>query len=222
VNTTPYSPEYGRTSAGVISFAMRSGGNTFHGTAHAFLRNSVLDANGFNANRALRPRQKLQRNQFGGTFGGPVWIPKIYKGENKTFFFVAYEGLREAAASSFVGSVLTVIRKRRILNWSRAVTDGGMELGPEVKEIGWRRGSGGAIEEFLDDGLKIGKRADSAEWRCSGGPVQTAERSQQKGGLDDGHRNAGVEPAAGLPLVLSVGPVRCLRHLDVLADHQRH
>jgi hypothetical protein len=111
VNTTPYSPEYGRTSAGVISFAMRSGTNSFHGTAHEFLRNSVLDANGFNANRALRPRQKLQRNQFGGTFGGPVWIPKIYNGANKTFFFFAYEGLREAAASSFVGSVPTSLER---------------------------------------------------------------------------------------------------------------
>ena len=110
-NTTPYSPEFGRTSAGVISFAMRSGTNTFHGTAHEFLRNSVLDANGFNANRAGRPRQKLQRNQFGGTFGGPVWIPKLYKGTDRTFFFFAYEGLREAAASSFTGSVPTNLER---------------------------------------------------------------------------------------------------------------
>ena len=52
VNTSPYAPEFGRTGGGVISFAMRSGANQFHGTAHNFLRNAELDANGFNANRA--------------------------------------------------------------------------------------------------------------------------------------------------------------------------
>jgi len=121
VNTTPYSPEFGRTSSGVISFAMRSGTNIYHGTAHEFLRNSVLDANGFNANRALRPRQKLQRNQFGGTFGGPVWLPKLYRGKDQTFFFIAYEGLREAAASSFVGSVPTSLERAGNFSQSRDV-----------------------------------------------------------------------------------------------------
>ncbi|MCS7024466.1 MAG: carboxypeptidase-like regulatory domain-containing protein [Bryobacteraceae bacterium] len=118
VHTSPYAPEFGRTSGGVISFAMRSGTSQLHGTAHEFLRNSVLDANGFNANRALRPRQKLQRNQFGGTLGGPVWIPKIYNGANKTFFFFAYEGLRESAASSFTGSVPTAAE--RVGNFSQS------------------------------------------------------------------------------------------------------
>lgn len=111
VLTSPYAPEYGRTSGGVISFGLRSGTNEFHGTAHEFLRNSVLDANGFNANRAGRPRQKLQRNQFGGTFSGPAWIPKIYNGRNKTFFFYGYEGLRERQAGAFTGTVPTANEK---------------------------------------------------------------------------------------------------------------
>ncbi len=105
VNTSPYAPEFGRTGGGVISFAMRSGTNALHGTLHNFLRNSVLDANGFNANRAGQPRRAFRRNQFGGTFGGPVRIPKIYNGRDKTFFFFAYEGLRERSIGSFTGSV---------------------------------------------------------------------------------------------------------------------
>lgn len=111
VNTSPYAPEFGRTGGGVISFAMRSGTNAFHGTAHNFLRNSVLDANGFNANRALQPRRAFRRNQFGGTFNGPVWIPKVYDGHNKTFFFFAYEGLRERSINSFTGSVPTDLER---------------------------------------------------------------------------------------------------------------
>lgn len=111
VNTSPYAPEFGRTGGGVISFAMRSGTNQLHGTLHDFLRNSVLDANGFNANRALQPRRAFRRNQFGGTFGGPVWLPKIYNGKSRTFFFFAYEGLRERSIGSFTGSVPTELER---------------------------------------------------------------------------------------------------------------
>jgi hypothetical protein len=121
VTTTPYAPEYGRTSGGVVSFATRGGTNEYRGTAHEFLRNSVLDANGFNANRAGRPRQSLKRNQFGFTFGGPVWIPKLYKGANKTFFFVAYEGLRESTAGSFTGTVPTELERAGNFSQSRDV-----------------------------------------------------------------------------------------------------
>lgn len=114
--SSPYSPEFGRTSGGVVTFATKGGTNTLHGTAHNFLRNSVLDANGFNANRSRIPRQSLKRNQFGGTIGGPVRIPKLYNGKDKTFFFAAYEGLRERAAASFIGSVPTA--QERIGNFS--------------------------------------------------------------------------------------------------------
>ncbi|MBY0373066.1 MAG: TonB-dependent receptor, partial [Bryobacteraceae bacterium] len=122
VLTSPYAPEYGRTSGGVISFGLRSGSNDFHGSLHHFLRNSVLDANGFNANRAGRPRQQLQRNQFGGVFSGPVWIPKLYQGKNKTFFFFGYEGLRERQAGSFLGTVPTELERRGDFSQTRDVT----------------------------------------------------------------------------------------------------
>ena len=112
VNTSPYAAEFGRTGGGVVSFAIKSGTNQLHGTAHEFLRNSVLDANGFNANRAGQSKPSFKRNQFGFTVGGPVWIPKVYKGQNRTFFFVAYEGLRERSLNAYTGTVPTELERR--------------------------------------------------------------------------------------------------------------
>ncbi len=111
VNTSPYAPEFGRTGGGLISFAIKSGTNDLHGTAHEFLRNSVLDANGFNANRAGQEKPNFRRNQFGFTLGGPVYLPKVYNGRNRTFWFVAYEGLRERSLNAFTGTVPTALER---------------------------------------------------------------------------------------------------------------
>lgn len=112
VNTSPYAPEFGRTGGGLISFAIKSGTNDLHGTMHEFLRNAVLDANGFNANRAGQTKPSFKRNQFGFTVGGPVWLPKLYNGRNRTFFFVGYEGLRERSLNAYTGTVPTELEKR--------------------------------------------------------------------------------------------------------------
>jgi len=112
VNTSPYAAEFGRTGGGVISFAIKSGTNDLHGTLHEFLRNSRLDANGFNANRAGQAKPSFKRNQFGFTLGGPVWAPKLYNGRNRTFFFAGYEGLRERSFWSWTGSVPTDLERR--------------------------------------------------------------------------------------------------------------
>ncbi len=112
VNTSPYAPEFGRTGGGLISFVIKSGTNNLHGTAHEFLRNAELDSNGFNANRAGQPRKSFKRNQFGGTVGGPVWLPKLYDGRNRTFFFFAYEGLRERSLNAYTGTVPTDAERR--------------------------------------------------------------------------------------------------------------
>ena len=67
INTNPYDAELGHTGGGVISFTTRSGTNDFHGSLREFLQNAVLNANGFNANKAGTPRRQLQKNQFGFT-----------------------------------------------------------------------------------------------------------------------------------------------------------
>lgn len=105
VMTNALSAEYGRTGGGVINVVTKSGTNSLHGSAYDFLRNSKLDANGFFRNRNLNPRSPFQRNQFGFTLGGPVVLPRLYNGRNRTFFFLDYEGTRARQASSNTYSV---------------------------------------------------------------------------------------------------------------------
>jgi len=93
--TSNYPAEYGRNAGGIVSMITRSGTNQLHGSAFDFLRNDALDANSyFNKNEGL-PRDILKRNQFGGTFGGPIAIPHVIKGKNRYFFFVGYQGERQ-------------------------------------------------------------------------------------------------------------------------------
>jgi hypothetical protein len=94
VDTNGFKAEYGHAGGGVMTFVAKSGTNDFHGSAYEFLRNNDFDANDWFSNRAGKPRQIYKQNDFGFTVGGPVWIPKVYRGRNKTFFFFSYEGFR--------------------------------------------------------------------------------------------------------------------------------
>jgi hypothetical protein len=94
VLSSTYSAEYGRTPGGQFSFVTRSGTNAFHGTVFDYLRNSFFDANDWFNDYYGKPIAPLRQNDFGGATGGPVWIPKLYNGKEKTFFFGSYEGLR--------------------------------------------------------------------------------------------------------------------------------
>ena len=86
VITSNYSAEYGRVGGAVVNAVMRSGTNQFHGTAYEFLRNTDLNAKGFQFSPG--PKPTLQRNQFGATIGGPFI-------KNRLFFFGDYEGYRQ-------------------------------------------------------------------------------------------------------------------------------
>lgn len=94
VESSSYSAEFGRSPGGQLTFITRSGTNAYHGSAYDYLRNGWFDANDWFNDHLAEPKVDLHQNDFGGTFGGPVWIPKVYKGTNKTFFFGSYEGLR--------------------------------------------------------------------------------------------------------------------------------
>lgn len=91
-----YSAEFGRSASGQVDVVTKSGTNQFHGSAYEFLRNDVFNANawGNKLNQPIQPRSKLRYNDFGGTIGGPVWIPHIYNGHDKTFFFFSDEARR--------------------------------------------------------------------------------------------------------------------------------
>jgi hypothetical protein len=104
--TSTYSAEYGRTPGGQFSFSSRSGANDWHGSAFEYLRNDVLDANDWFTSNAGLQKPRTRQNDFGGTFGGPLRIPHIYDGRDRTFFFVSYEGLRLRSPHSAVTTVV--------------------------------------------------------------------------------------------------------------------
>ena len=112
VYTDAYAPEFGRTSGGLVAFALRSGTDRLHGSAFEYYRNETMDANGYNANLAGLPRGSFSRNQFGFRIGGPVVIPKLMSRHDKTFFFFSYDGLRDTSAGSFTGTVPTAVERQ--------------------------------------------------------------------------------------------------------------
>ena len=93
LQTHNFSAEYGR---GAVQFTTttKNGTNQLHGSLYEFVRNNILNANDFFAKRANRQKADFHYNQFGGSIGGPLVIPKIYNGKNRSFFFFAYEGTR--------------------------------------------------------------------------------------------------------------------------------
>ncbi len=104
VKTSTFSAEFGHAAGAVINATIKNGTNDFHGTLFEFLRNDKLDANNFFTNSAGQPRAPFHQNQFGAAGGGPVLIPKLYNGKNRTFVFGDYQGTRQNTSS---GSAIT-------------------------------------------------------------------------------------------------------------------
>ena len=96
VQTATYDAQFGNTEGGVTSIVTKGGTNDFHGTAYFWSEPGGIAANDFfgNANRQGRP--STYSNRPGFSVGGPVWIPKVYNGKNKTFFFVSYESIDDS------------------------------------------------------------------------------------------------------------------------------
>ena len=113
VQQSPYSAEYNRGGA-FFNATTKSGTNRYHGGVFEFIRNDKLDArNYFSLTRAI-----LKRNQFGGDIGGPLSIPHLYNGKDKTFFFVDYEAQRQRQGLVESGTVPT--NAQRAGNFSAA------------------------------------------------------------------------------------------------------
>lgn len=94
IQSSSYSAEYGRESGGQFAFETKSGTNQWHGTAYDYLRNGAFDANDWFNDYLHVSQPALRQNDFGGTLGGPIEVPGLYNGRDKTFFFFSYEGLR--------------------------------------------------------------------------------------------------------------------------------
>jgi len=116
VQTSTLPAEFGRTGGGITSFVIRSGTNDFHGNLYDFIRQRVLNANRFFNNsrgrdpltgNELVPRPLDNFHNFGGTIGGPIFLPRfgeggpsLYNGRDRSFFFFAYEGFRRTTGGA--------------------------------------------------------------------------------------------------------------------------
>ena len=118
-----YAAEYGRSGGGVVSMVIKSGTNAVHGSAFDYLRNEDLDANTFFNNEQGIARQILKRNQYGGTVGGPIWLPHLVDGRNKLFFFFAYQGQKQSQNSQS-GKITTFTPLEAQGNFSQSVNGG--------------------------------------------------------------------------------------------------
>jgi hypothetical protein len=114
IQTSNYAAEYGQAGGGYFNYTMKSGTNQFHGSVYDYFVNEVLnsgipftDAGASNPNKAgQHVRNPLRQNDYGFTIGGPIWIPKVYNGHDKSFFFFNFEQFRQSAfLSNTVGIV---------------------------------------------------------------------------------------------------------------------
>ena len=107
LQTGNFDAEFGHSTGGIVNAALKSGTNQIHGDLWEYVRNTVFNANDYFANQTDTPRPAYHQNQFGGTIGGPVYIPKLYNGKNKTFFFFDYQGTRIDMPSASTSNVPT-------------------------------------------------------------------------------------------------------------------
>ncbi len=105
VMTNSYDAQYGHSGGGVINVSLKSGTNSIHGTAYEFARRNAWDANSFQNNAGGAARSGHYLDQYGIQAGGPVYLPKVYDGRDKSFFMVNYEGYREGTPGPLTLSV---------------------------------------------------------------------------------------------------------------------
>ena len=108
VETNNFDAQQGYTAGANVNVATKSGTNALHGSAYYFNRNENRAANDFFANRSLQGRSTRDYERYGGTVGGPVWIPGVYNGRDKSFFFFSYEGLYDISPEPQIFTVPTL------------------------------------------------------------------------------------------------------------------
>jgi len=123
VYTSGFSSEFGRSGGGVLTVATRSGTNEWHGALYEFLRNDKLNANSWTSNRVGLPRNAFRRNEYGAAIGGPVRIPRVYDGRNKSFFFFNFERVPQRSPDNILATVPTVAERGG--DFSRTATNTG-------------------------------------------------------------------------------------------------
>ena len=107
IQTNFFSAEFGNTGGTVINMVSKSGTNQVHGVGYYYRRDAALNANNWFSNSRNSPLADSHRNWLGGTIGGPVYLPKIYNGKNRTFFFFNTDYYNQLSATTSTASVPT-------------------------------------------------------------------------------------------------------------------
>jgi hypothetical protein len=102
VVTSGISAEYGRISGGYITLVTKAGTNAYHGSLYEYMFNDMFNANAWDQNALGNKKVHFRQNDYGFTLGGPVRIPKVYNGKNRTFFFVDNEYLKKNQAGALI------------------------------------------------------------------------------------------------------------------------
>lgn len=105
MQSNTYDAQYGHTAGGIMNVVLKSGGNQFHGSGWEFMRRTWLDANTFQNNSKGAPRTIHYLDQYGGQIEGPIILPKLYNGHDKTFFLFSIENYREGTPTPLLLSV---------------------------------------------------------------------------------------------------------------------
>jgi hypothetical protein len=124
VQTTMFDASYGRSNGGVINITTRGGTNTVHGTAYLFKQWDALNANTWTNNRNGIAKPPVDYRQYGYLFSGPVYIPRVYDGRNRTFFSTTFERDRDARALTGIGRVPTSLERQGDFSQTIALTGG--------------------------------------------------------------------------------------------------
>ena len=111
MEVSPYDATFGHTPGATVNISTRSGTNQIHGDLRYWFRNSALDAPNWFENRNGTKPAVYQDNRYGASAGGPGWIPKLYDGRNRTFWFYAYEGNQWGRPTSSTNTVPTIAQR---------------------------------------------------------------------------------------------------------------
>lgn len=123
-----YDAQYGRQAGSTINVTIRSGSNDLHGGAYHFYRDFNMSANSFQSNLSGRPKDEWRYNLWGGQLGGPLYVPRLYDGRNRTFFFFNYEGMIDLEPRFSIRSVPTA--EQRLGDFSQTTAPSGSTRAP--------------------------------------------------------------------------------------------
>jgi len=123
-----YDAQYGRQAGSTVNVTIRSGTNDYHGGAYHFYRDTSMGANTFQSNLTGRPKDDWRFNMWGGQLGGPIRIPRVYDGRNRSFFFFNYEGMVDLEPRFTIRSVPTTEQRGGDFSQTTAVSGSGRAL----------------------------------------------------------------------------------------------